>query len=138
MKKREPISKIMTKDVITLNLAHSLEDAKRLFEEKKIRHAPVVKGEKVIGILSLTDLLRISFVDSYDGEDSVDTAIFGILNIEQVMISNPVTVAPDTTIKEVAEILYERDFHALPVVEDGNLKGIVTTTDLIHYLLDMY
>jgi len=54
------------------------------------------------------------------------------------MMQGPRVVSPTTTIKETAEILASEDFHALPVVEDANLVGIVTTTDLIKYLLEQY
>ncbi len=139
MKKREPVSKIMTHQVVTVHPSMSLDEVGMLFKKHKIRHLPVVRGEKLIGMLSLTDLLRISFVDNYgDGEGDIDTAVYNMLSIDQVMVSNPVTVAPDLTIKEVAEILASREFHALPVVENGDLVGIVTTTDLIKYLLEQY
>jgi len=139
MKQREPVSKIMTEQVITVNTTQSLTEAEQLFKDHNIRHIPVVSGNKLIGILSLTDLLRISFVESYGNEESnVDTAVYSMLSIEQVMISKPQTVSSHQTIKEVAEILAGREFHALPVVDDGELKGIVTTTDLIKYLLDQY
>jgi len=55
-----------------------------------------------------------------------------------VMVRNVQTVNADTTIKEAAELLASREFHALPVLEDGKLAGIVTTTDLIKYLLEQY
>lgn len=61
-----------------------------------------------------------------------------MFSVEQVMARNLVKVAPDTSIKEVAEILSKKEFHALPVVEDELLVGIVTTTDLIKYLIDQY
>lgn len=139
MKQREPISRIMTSQVITLNTSQSLAEAEEIFTKHNIRHIPVVSGTKLMGILSLTDILRISFVESYgDEEHSVDTAVYNILSIEQVMVTNPVTVSPTQTIKEVAQILSNKEFHALPVVEDGVLKGIVTTTDLIKYLLAQY
>ena len=48
------------------------------------------------------------------------------------------SVAPQTSVREVAELLAAKEFHAVPVVEDGNLVGIVTTTDLIKYLLKQY
>jgi CBS domain-containing membrane protein len=54
------------------------------------------------------------------------------------MAKKLVTVAPETTIKEVAEILSKREFHALPIVEGDLLVGIVTTTDIIKYLLEQY
>lgn len=129
----------MTAQVVTLNLTNSLSDAEALFKKNAIRHIPVVSGDKLIGMLSLTDLLRISFVDSYgDGEGHVDTAVYEMLSIEQVMVTNPVTVKSDSSIKEVAEILATKEFHALPVVDGDKLVGIVTTTDLIKYLLEQY
>ncbi len=64
MKKRTPISAIMTTDVITLNLTDNLETAESLFKKNKIRQIPVVSGDKIIGILSYKDLLRISLADS--------------------------------------------------------------------------
>ncbi|WP_109437632.1 MULTISPECIES: CBS domain-containing protein [Aquimarina] len=139
MKKRTPISKIMTSDVITLNSTNGLETAEMLFKKNKIRHIPVVKGDAVVGILSYTDLLRISFVDTVNEfEHEVDTVVYKMFTIEQVMAKNLVSVNSDTTIKEVAEILSEREFHALPVIDNDKLVGIVTTTDLINYLLDQF
>lgn len=139
MMKNELISNIMSTNLITIGTHNTLFDAEKLFKQHKIRHIPVVDNKKIIGILSLTDLLRLSFVDTYGEDDSqVDNAIYDMLGIEQVMVSNPVHVAPTKTIKEVAEILSKQEFHALPVVDGGKLVGIVTTTDLLNYLLEQY
>lgn len=139
MKKREPVSSIMTKEVITLNHTDSLETAERLFKNQNIRHIPVVSGQQIIGMLSYTDLLRISFADAVTADgDSVDTSVYHMFSIEQVMAKNLTSVTSNTTIKETAEILAEREFHAIPVVDDSKLVGIVTTTDLIQFLLDQY
>jgi CBS domain-containing protein len=139
MNKRTPISEIMTKKVVTLNKNDELETAERLFKKHHIRHIPVVRGDHVIGILSYTDLLRISFADAVDeDEDSVDTVVYNMFTIEQVMAKNLISVSSNTTIKEVAELLSKREFHALPVVDNDKLVGIVTTTDLINYLIDQY
>ena len=137
MKKSTPISEIMTKDVITLNSTDDLETAERLFKKNKIRHIPVVSGKKVVGMLSLTDLLRISFADDFD-EESVETIVYNMFTIEQVMAKNLVSVASSTIIKEVAEILSKQEFHAIPVIDNGELTGIVTTTDLINYLIKQF
>ncbi|TXK72664.1 CBS domain-containing protein [Mesonia sp. HuA40] len=139
MKKREPISKIMSQDVITLNTQQGLADAERLFKKHKIRHIPVISGDKIKGMLSYTDLLRISFADAVDDEDkNVDTVVYEMFTIEQVMAKALTSVTPNQSIKEVAEILAEKEFHALPVIENEKLVGIVTTTDLIKYLIDQY
>ena len=136
MKNIEPISTIMSTKIIALNREDDLENAEILFKRHKIRHIPVVKEDVVIGMLSYTDLLRISFADAIDDtETEVETLVYNMFTIDQVMAKNVVTVPSDATIKDVAEILSKREFHALPVVVDGRLVGIVTTTDLINYLL---
>lgn len=136
MKNGVPVSKIMTKNLVTLNPSDELVTAERLFKKHHIRHIPVVEGNKIKGMLSYTDLLRISFADAIDEhEEFVDTIVYNMFTIPQVMVHDVVSVTSDTTIKKVAEILSKREFHALPVVDDGKLKGIVTTTDLIRYFL---
>jgi len=61
-----------------------------------------------------------------------------MFTVEQVMAKKLVTISPDTTIRETAEILSKQEFHALPVCVGELLVGIVTTTDLIKYLLNQY
>ncbi len=139
MKKRTAISAIMTKEVITLNYNDDLTTAEKLFKANHIRHIPVVSGERVVGILSYTDLLRISFADAVDeDEHTVDSVVYNMFTIEQVMTKNLVQVNSTTLIKEVAEILSKNEFHALPIIDDSKLVGIVTTTDLINYLIEQF
>jgi CBS domain-containing protein len=129
----------MTKNVIKLNLSDDLTKAEKLFKQHKVRHIPVVSGNKIVGMLSYTDLLRISFVDAVDDDaEIVDTTVYNMFSVEQVMAKHLVTISPDATIKETAQILSEREFHALPVCLGDLLVGIVTTTDLIKYLIDQY
>jgi CBS domain-containing protein len=129
----------MTKKVVTLNTKDDLVTAEKLFKKYRIRHIPVVSGNETIGILSYTDLMRISFADAIDEhEQEVDTMVYNMFSVEQVMAKNVNSVSSDTTIQETAKFLAEREFHALPVVDDGKLVGIVTTTDLIRYLLEQY
>ena len=138
MKQNVPVSTIMTKNVVKLNLQDDLTKAESLFKKNKIRHIPVVNGNRIIGMLSYTDLLRISFVDAVDEDDMIDATVYNMFTVEQVMAKNLVTIAPNTTIKEAAEILSQKEFHALPICEGDLLVGIVTTTDLIKYLIDQY
>lgn len=137
---RIPVSTIMTTQLVVLNTTDSLEKAEHLFKKHRIRHIPVIEGQKrIVGMLSLTDLLRISFADgAYEDEEDIETVVYEMFSLPQVMAKNIKTVAPDATIKEVAELLANEEFHALPIVEKGDLVGIVTTTDLIKYLLNQY
>lgn len=137
MKKREPISKIMTADVVTVNKTHTLKDVDKILEQEHIRHIPVVSGDEVIGMISRTDLQKISFVNSFDG-DGLTTAMYDALSIEQVMTKDLTTVNAGDTIHDVTVTLSENEFHALPVLDRGKLAGIVTTTDLLKYLAGQY
>lgn len=136
--KAVPVSDIMTKDLIVLNPAQSLYEAEALFRKHKIRHIPVVESKKLLGILSHSDLLRISFADLTDEEDYVESVVYDMYTIDQVMAKAPITVNVDATVKEVAEVLSQQSFHSLPVVENDELVGIVTTTDLINYMLKQF
>lgn len=139
MKNLVPVSTIMTTNIVKLNITDNLTKAEMLFKKHHIRHIPVVVGNKILGMLSYTDLLRISFVDAVDDdEDNVDTTVYDMFSVEQVMTKKLVSISPNTTIKEAAEILASKEFHALPVCEADLLVGIVTTTDLIKYLIDQY
>ena len=143
MRNDAPVSTIMTKNTITLDLKDDLLKAEHFFKKYNIMHIPVIRNSKIKGILSYSDLLRMSFADAID-EDSevidgegeiVDTAVYSLFTLEQLMVKKIVTVSPETSISEVAEILAENEFHALPVCEGKKLVGIVTTTDLIRYLI---
>lgn len=140
MKKRESVRHIMATEPLVLHLNDGLSEAEKLFKQHHVRHLPVVSGDKIVGILSMTDLARISFVDSYDPNDfSVDTSVYSLFSLEQIMVRNTKCISDKATIKEVAEIFLEASFHALPVVDDANkFIGIVTTTDLIKYLVEQY
>ena len=124
MIRKAPVTTIMTENVITLKRSDSLETAEKLFKKYHIRHIPVVSGNVIIGMLSYTDLLRISFADSvYDDDDHVDSIVYNMFTIEQVMVKKVVSVSPSNSIKEVAEILSKSEFHALPVVDKNVLVG---------------
>ena len=139
VKERIPVSSIMSTQLVVLNTTDSLEKAEKLFKKHRIRHIPVVSSKKIVGMLSLTDLLRISFADgTYEDEEDIESIVYDMFTVPQVMVKNLRTIQPDATIKEVAEIFSKEEFHALPVCSDGELIGIVTTTDVIKYLLDQY
>jgi CBS domain-containing protein len=138
MKTVESIVQIMASNVVTISIKDSLFKAKDIFEKHKIRHIPVVdEKNQLVGMLSLTDIQRISIGGAFGGDpEMVNQAIFEMLSIEQVMKKNLHTVQLNQSVKEVAQILTTGEFHALPVLEGEKLIGIVTTTDVIRYLLE--
>jgi len=130
------VSEIMTRDVYTIEMEGALSEAQRIMTDHHLRHLPVVKDRKLVGILSLTDIQRLSFSNTFgDGELDADDTIYGMLKIAQVMRDHPNSVDLSTSIREVASTLTKEEYHALPVVSGDDLVGIVTTTDVIKYLL---
>ncbi len=138
IKKRTPVSAIMSRNLITADVNSSLRHVNSLLKEHNIRHLPIVSGKKLVGIISKTDILRLSFGDMFEGQKDADEAVFDMLKLDQVMISRPIVVAADQSIREVAEKFIQVDFHAMPVVNGEELTGMVSTTDLIRYLLEQY
>lgn len=133
----QAVSTIMTKEVKVLNTSDSLEKAERMFTNSHIRHLPVLEDHKLVGMLSWTDLKRLEFGDTYASNDvEVDDAVLNMLTIEMVMKTKPHVLDANQSIAEAANKLIEEEFHALPVTENEKLVGIVTTTDVIKYLLE--
>ncbi len=128
----------MTKTVVTSNEKDDLKTVVEKLKKNTIRHIPIVKGKEVVGIISRTDINRLTFGALFDGQEGADEAILDMLSVSQVMTSKPRTVPSDMIIRDLAEIFAKEDFHALPVVDHDELKGIVTTTDVIKYLLEQY
>ena len=139
MKLEVPVSYIMTKNLVLLNTTDGLEKAEFLMKKHQIRHIPVVDNKKIVGILSQTDLLRLSFADSYNSEhNESELDVYNLLSVTQIMRKNLTCISSTTSIYKVAKLLKEHEFHALPVVDNDEIVGIVTTTDLITYLLTHY
>lgn len=138
MKQNVLVSEIMSKDLITVSPKQSLYEAEKLFNHHHIRHIPVVENERLVGMISHTDLLRMSYADLDESDELVVPVIYEMFGIPDIMTRVPVFVDVNSTIKETAEILSRQSFHSLPVVDQGVLVGIVTTTDLIDYLLEQY
>lgn len=132
---KTPVSEIMSKNIIALTRSDDLTRAEMLFKKHKIRHIPVVKGESIIGMLSYADLLKISYADTTNDEHDIEVVVYNSFSIEQVMTKDVLCIDSNTTIQEATEILAKREFHALPVVDESILVGIVTSTDLLNYFL---
>ncbi len=138
MELNKAVREIMTDTVIQVQVDTKLSEVVEIMSSKKIRHIPVSKGNQLIGIVSRTDINRLTFGALMDNQSSADEAILEMLSLEQVMSGNLRVVKDTDTIKTVAEIFASEEFHALPVVDasdEWQCVGIVTTTDIIKHLL---
>jgi len=123
------IEQIMTPDPATISPQSSAAEARRLLESNFINHLPVVEGNRLVGIVSSSDLLKLHLLDDR-------LAIFARATVDQIMETNLVVLNKSTTLREAAEKLSMGNFHALPVVnKKRRLVGIVTSSDLIGELV---
>ncbi len=133
------LSELMVKDVITLRPEDSLQSAREIFERSKFHHLPVINRENiVVGILSNTDLDRASYGASLfkiQDKKQHNQALFRSLLVQDVMTSSVFCMSPQDTFKKAYTRFKDGDFRAIPIVEDGELKGIVTPLDLIEKLI---
>ena len=139
MRKNDPVSHIMTKDVTTLDVSDPLSKARKLFESAAIHHLPVVSGDELVGILSWTDLMRVSFGE-FGNQDSrsLDAVLDHTYKLSDVMQSALVTMQIGSTVRDAAQVLSTSNFHSLPIVDGKKLVGLVTSTDLIRFLVEQY
>ena len=138
MKRNVPVTKIMTADPLTAHTGQSLSEVRKAMADGGFHHMPIVSGTQLIGVLSSTDLLTVSYQYGAD-ERQQDAVLDHTVSIEALMNREPTTLTTESTVREAAEILVGGKFHSLPVVDDdGQLAGLITTGDLIRYHLDQY
>jgi CBS domain-containing protein len=132
MKLDAPVSSIMTTKVASVTSVQKLVDIKHIYEKTPFHHhIPVVENNKVIGMVSLVDFMRAIGNASLSDNDTV----YQNLTVKDIMSINPVTMKPDTAIKKAAKEMVKGEVHAFIIAEHGELKGILSYTDIINYLL---
>ena len=132
------VAEVMVSPVVTANPRDTLADVLTLSQRRQIRHVPIVENGKLVGIVT----------DRTLREASTHPAVYNLLldllasldrgTVEEIMIREEevVTVPPDISVKGAARLMRERKVGCLPVVEEGRLVGIVTTSDLLAVLSD--
>lgn len=127
-----PISSIMSANVECVTPDQKLVDLKHIYERPVFHnHIPVVEGGKLVGMVSLIDFMRaVSYASLDDNEKVYQTTL-----VKDIMSIHPFSLEDSTNIKEIAEKLAKGDFHSVVLTNSGKVSGIVTSTDLIKYML---
>src|SRR3712207_6542575 len=123
----------MTREVVTVAPEMSAGQAWGLCRERNIRHLPVVEGGRLVGIISDRDLRDLSPPRNTPDQENT----LGWVRIRDVMSPEVVTAHPLDTIEHAASVIYENRFNCLPVVADGELVGIITSSDLVRTLVEL-
>ena len=129
----------MSTQLVTVHHGDPISKVRKLMQETGVHHIPVVSGDQLMGIISWSDILSLSFSQALGADErAVDAMLDHSMTLEQVMKKDPVTLPHDGTVRQAAEVLASGGFHSLPVVSAGKLVGIVTSTDLIKYLVAQF
>ncbi|PHN07327.1 CBS domain-containing protein [Flavilitoribacter nigricans] len=135
MQLETPIREIMTTALITVAPDTPVKEIQKIFAANSFHHLPVVEaGSQLVGIVSREDF-RI-FYEQLSAQSSGPT--WSHMQLEHrrakdLMTASPLCLDPDDTIGLAADIFLANKFHALPVIEDGLLMGILTTHDILAY-----
>lgn len=132
-----PISQIMSKELITVNEKDKLAVVKEIFDTHNIHHIPVVRFRTIVGIISKTDYLFFVRGFTQNEEDKfVNESRLKAYTADEIMTTGMAKVEPADRINVALEIFKINRFHAIPVVEDEELVGIITTHDIIRALAE--
>jgi CBS domain-containing membrane protein len=126
------VRELMSTDLVTLTEEDTLAHAERCMAQGRIRHLPVVRGSRLVGLVTHRDLLSASFSIFAEVEADEQRRVFVTVPVVDLMHPDVLTVGPDLPVAEAARMLLESKFGCLPVVRDeGTLIGIVTEADFL-------
>jgi acetoin utilization protein AcuB len=121
------IHALMVSDPITISAHASISDAIELMKINSIRHLPVVAEDNLLeGFLTLADL-----------KQGLIPSMLGDLNLRDLMITEPITVRSEDDVEIAAQLIYKHKIGGMPVVDNGQLVGIITATDILRTFIDM-
>ena len=139
MKKNETVSNIMSDKLVSVQQGQPLSEVRHKMVDSNIHHVPVVSGQQLVGMVSFTDMMKLNVVINGADDRTVDAIIDQQFQIKDIMGTDLVTLDARDTIRQASDILSENNFHAIPVTNgNGELQGIVTSSDLIRYLSSQY
>ena len=128
------VREIMMGSPVTLNPDDTLDLASDIISLGRFRHIPVVENGKLIGIISERDLMGAAAVRIFGLKQKSKSALLKSVLIKDIMKKRVVTVEPDTPIKDAAHLMADKKIGCVPVLSEGALVGLVTTTGVLRYV----
>lgn len=121
VKSKVPVSAFMVKKIEKIRPLNTIEEAAKLFYEKNVSSLMVLDGNRLLGVITEKDLI-------------IGTLVFGnkkTTPVTKIMTTPIVSVTPDTSVIEAANIMTKKRIHKLPVLKEGKLVGLISASDLV-------
>lgn len=128
----------MSHPAVSIDVNDSMQDAVALMRRQNIRMLPVMKKQKLIGVITDRDIKRASASDATTLDVHELLYLVSTLKVKQIMSKKLFTVPEDYTIEETAELLMQHKISSMPVVDkDGLLMGVITQTDIFKAMISL-
>ena len=128
------VREIMMGSPVTLKPEDTLDLANDIISLGRIRHIPVVEDGTLVGLLSERDLIGAAATEIFGLKQKRKSALLKTVLIKDVMKKRVISVKPDTPIKDAAHMMADKKIGCVPVIENGALVGLLTTTDILRYV----
>ncbi len=138
VKNKPKLVDVMSAEPITVQLGQAISDVYELLQELPIHHVPVVDGRTPVGMISATDILKLVYdIEGHD-EHMLRSFLDHQFTLEDAMSTDLITTRSDQPLHVVVDHMAFGDLHSVLVTnDDGELVGIVTSTDLIRLLREL-
>ncbi|UCF72673.1 MAG: CBS domain-containing protein [Deltaproteobacteria bacterium] len=125
---------IMSTNVVAVDEKTSIHDARKIMEAHKIRRLPVMKRDKLVGLVTKHMLLEASPSPATSLSIHELHYLLAKMTVKDIMVKRPHTISPDMPVEEALQLGQEMGYGAFPVVEDGGLVGIATESDIVRMM----
>jgi acetoin utilization protein AcuB len=125
---------IMSTNVVTVTENTLVNDANKIMEAHRIRRLPVMKKDKLVGLVTKHMLLEAAPSPATSLNIWELNYLLAKMTVKEVMVKNPFTISPDMPVEEALQLGQDKGFGAFPVVEDGKLVGVVTESDIVRMM----
>ena len=131
------VREIMSTDIEVVDRNDNLRIVEERMATQGLRHFPVLEQGEVVGVVTQRDLFKAAMSSAMGYGEKAQQAFLQSVRVKEIMVYPVVTVPPETSVSEAADMMMQRGIGCLPVVERGTLVGLVTKTDLLRCLRTM-
>jgi acetoin utilization protein AcuB len=125
---------IMSTNVVTVTEKTLVNDAKQIMEAHRIRRLPVMKKDKLVGLVTKHMLLEAAPSPATSLNIWELNYLLAKMTVKEIMVKNPFAISPEMPVEEALQLGQDKGFGAFPVVEDGKLMGVVTESDIVRMM----
>ena len=128
------VGDIMSTNVVTVTEDTLVDDAKKIMDAHRIRRLPVMKKDKLVGLVTKHMLLEAAPSPATSLNIWELHYLLSKMTVKKIMVKNPFTISPDMPVEEALQLGQEKGYSGFPVVEDGRLVGVVTESDIVRMM----